>query len=279
MKRLMQHLGGLVLTVALGGLCAATLVRIAPGFGIDERELDARLSDSSRAAIRASYAAESNVFRYYAGYMAALVRGDLGVSHSLRRPVSELIRDRGPVTARLAGFGLLAGWAIALALAALCWRIPVLDAACASFAGVLLCLPAALVGLFALFTRTGAEWAIALIVMPKIFSYARGLFAKVSGQAHVVLARAKGLGPGRILLRHILPNAAPELLALAGVSVSLAFGAAIPIEAVCDIPGIGQLAWQAALGRDLPVLVVLTLILTLATRVANAAADLAGAAA
>jgi len=35
---------------------------------------------------------------------------------------------------------------------------------------------------------------------------------------------------------------------MAGVTVSLAFSAAIPIEAVCDIPGVGQLAWQAALG-------------------------------
>ena len=67
----------------------------------------------------------------------------------------------------------------------------------------------------------------------------------------------------------------PEMLALAGVSVSLAFSASIPLEAVCDVPGLGQLAWQAALGRDLPVLVSLTLLLALVTRAANAAADLA----
>jgi len=67
----------------------------------------------------------------------------------------------------------------------------------------------------------------------------------------------------------------PELLALAGVSVTMAFSAAIPIEAVGDVPGIGQLAWQAALGRDLPVLVSLTLLLMLLTRSANAAADVA----
>ena len=48
----------------------------------------------------------------------------------------------------------------------------------------------------------------------------------------------------------------PQLLALAGVTVSLAFGAAIPVEAIADSPGVGQLAWQAALGRDLPVLVI-----------------------
>ena len=54
----------------------------------------------------------------------------------------------------------------------------------------------------------------------------------------------------RVLCWHVIPVSAAPLLALAGVSVSIALGAAIPVEALCGIPGIGQLAWQAALGRD-----------------------------
>jgi peptide/nickel transport system permease protein len=54
----------------------------------------------------------------------------------------------------------------------------------------------------------------------------------------------------------------------------MAFGAAIPIEALCDSPGIGQLAWQAALNRDLPLIVNLTFILTLITVAANWLASL-----
>jgi peptide/nickel transport system permease protein len=65
------------------------------------------------------------------------------------------------------------------------------------------------------------------------------------------------------------------LVALAGVSVTLAFGASIPIEALADSPGIGQLAWRAALGRDLPVLVTVTLMLTVVTVFANIIADIA----
>ena len=64
---------------------------------------------------------------------------------------------------------------------------------------------------------------------------------------------------------HILPVAGPQLLALAGVSVSLAFAATIPVEVLCDLPGIGQLAWKAALSRDLVLLVNLTMIVTLIT--------------
>ena len=92
---------------------------------------------------------------------------------------------------------------------------------------------------------------------------------------HVLTATAKGLSAPRILLWHVLPLAAPQMLALAGVSVSIAFGAAIPIEVISDAPGIGQLAWQAALGRDLPLLVNLTLFVTLVTLTANSVSDLA----
>jgi peptide/nickel transport system permease protein len=64
------------------------------------------------------------------------------------------------------------------------------------------------------------------------------------------------------------------MLALAGVTVSIAFGAAIPVEVVCDYPGLGQLAWKAALARDLPLLVNLTLIIALVTVAANSFSDL-----
>ena len=60
-----------------------------------------------------------------------------------------------------------------------------------------------------------------------------------------------------------------------GVSLAVAFGAAIPIEALCDSPGVGQLAWQAALNRDLPLIMNLTLLVTLITVAANMLANVA----
>lgn len=272
-----RQICGLLVTALVGGLAAATLVRLAPGSGVDEREFDPRLSESSVQALRASRAESRNVGKFYLNYLSGLVRGDFGVSSSLRRPVAELLAERGPVTLHLAGCGLAGGWALGLSLAVLAAARsrPTVALFSSSLCALLLCLPAALIGLVVLFARAGGWWAIALIVFPKIFSYARSLLEKVSRQPYIVLARAKGLGDTRIWLRHILPGAMPELLALAGVSVSLAFSAAIPVEAVCDIPGVGQLAWQAALGRDLPVLVTATLLLVLITRLANLTADAA----
>jgi ABC-type dipeptide/oligopeptide/nickel transport system permease component len=48
----------------------------------------------------------------------------------------------------------------------------------------------------------------------------------------------------------------------------------IPVEALADLPGLGQLAWRAALGRDLPVLIPVTFLLTIFTVFSNLIADL-----
>ena len=116
----------ILLTALLGGLLGATLVRLGPGFDTDERELDNRLSAESRAAIRAEHAADSNIAAFYVRYLSGLVHGDLGFSRSLNRPVSELLKERLPLTLGSLGYGVLGGISIGLALAMLtaCWRAP-----------------------------------------------------------------------------------------------------------------------------------------------------------
>jgi peptide/nickel transport system permease protein len=114
------------------------------------------------------------------------------------------------------------------------------------------------------------------VVFPRLYSYIRNLLVRAYDQPHVLAARARGLGSLAIFWRQVLPLAAPPLLALFGVSFAISFGAAIPIEALCDSPGLGQLAWQAALGRDLPLIVNVTLVVALVMLAANSFADLAG---
>jgi peptide/nickel transport system permease protein len=278
--KLARKLAGLALTALIAALFAATLVRLAPGADSDERELDARLSSESRSALRGAHAADRDLAHYNATYVARAFHGDFGTSYSLQRPVRELLADRGPVTLRLAGSGLIAGWVFGFALALIVtqWKSHAMEMAASGFSALLLCLPAALIGILILAARAPWSLAIAAVVMPKVYTYSRGLLEKVAYDPHILLARAKGLGPLRILGWHVMPSILPQLIALAGITVSLAFSAAIPIEAVCDIPGAGQLAWQAALSRDLPILVTITLLLALITRAANSAADLAIAA-
>jgi peptide/nickel transport system permease protein len=269
--------GGLLLaTLLLGGLLGATLVRFAPGFGLSVEQLDTRLSPESVQALRSAHAGERNVIAFYANFLARLATGDLGHSQTLNRPVRELLRERFPVTFSGIAWGMTLGWLYAFSLAATAWLFHrrTYDLFTTLISGVFLCLPTAALALLFLLIGAPGRLAIALVIFPNVFRYARNLLEKSAELPHIITARAKGLGPARVLLWHVLPPAAPELFALLGVTVSLALGAAIPIEAIADIPGIGQLAWQAALGRDLPLLVNLTLIVTAVTLVANWAGEL-----
>lgn len=265
------------LVLLVGGLLGATLVRLGPGFGVDERELDPRLNQSSLDAIRAQHAAESNIAIFYVHYLAGLAHGDFGFSRSLNRPVSELLKERLPVTLESLAYGVLGGVSLGLGLAlfTILWRTPGADLAPTLLSGLCLALPAALIALLFLWIGAAGRWAIALVVFPHVYRYAKNVLVATYQSPHVLAAQARGLSHARVLWAHVLSPAAPQLAALAGLSVTLAFGASVPIEVICDAPGVGQLAWRAALDRDLPVLVTVTLLVALMTLAANSLADLA----
>jgi peptide/nickel transport system permease protein len=202
----------------------------------------------------------------------------LGNSTSFRQPVSTLLQDRFPLTLRLVSLGLLMGWAavMALALTNALLRVAAYDLLATFLTGLMICIPAAVLALLSVLWNIPGALAIALIIFPRDYRYAHNLLHKAYSLPHIVTARAKGLSELRILFWHVVPSAGPQLLALAGVSVSLAIGAAIPVEALCGLAGIGQLAWQAALARDLPLLMNITVLVTLVTLLANSGADVIG---
>jgi peptide/nickel transport system permease protein len=274
---LIRQLRKILLTALMGGLLGATLVRLGPGFGTDERELDNRLNSDSQQAIRAERASENNIAMFYVRYLARLAQGDLGYSHSLNRPVTELLKERLPLTLLSLSYGVAGGVAIGLGLAlvTVAWRAPGSNAVPALLSGLCLAIPAAVIALLFLWMGTGGRWAIALVVFPHVYRYAKNLLTAAYQSPHVLAAQAKGLSSLRVLLAHVALPAAPQLAAIAGISVTLAFGASIPIEVVSDSPGIGQLAWRAALERDLPLLVNITILIALMTLVVNSLADLA----
>jgi peptide/nickel transport system permease protein len=253
-------------------------VRLAPGFDVDEQQLDPHLNSESIQALRQTRLEQHNIFRFYFHSLKRALHGDLGTSISLGQPVSQLLRERAPTTLRLVGIGLLLSWAAAMALAlSAAWlRESAYDALTTVISGLFLCIPAAVLALLSVLWNAPGALAVGLIVFPQVYRYARNLLAKAYARPHIVTARAKGLSELRILLWHVLPVAGPQLLAVAGVSVSIAVGAAIPVEALCGLAGVGQLAWQAALARDLPLLMNITILVTLVTLLANSGADVIG---
>jgi peptide/nickel transport system permease protein len=90
---------------------------MAPGFGVDERALDPRLSRQSLNALVREHDAERNPLTFYVHYLAGLVHGDAGRSTVFGQPVAALIGERAPVTARTVMAGLTLGWGAALLFA------------------------------------------------------------------------------------------------------------------------------------------------------------------
>ena len=281
MTSLFKSTAKTIMIVFIAGFLGATLVRFAPGYGVSQEELDNRLSGDSLRAIRASHAAPGNLVSFYIQYGSRILRGDLGFCDSMGEPVRQLISERFPETMKSVGLGVVFGWAVGLSLAILSVtvRSATVGLGTSLMATVALCTPAAVLALLCTMAQAPGRLVIAAVIFPKVFQYARNLLQRSASLPHVLSANARGLTRSRVFLWHIVPVAAPQLLAVAGVTVSMAFTAAIPVEALCDMPGIGQLAWKAALARDLDLLVILTMIVTTVTLLANSTAELLGKAA
>jgi peptide/nickel transport system permease protein len=277
-RKIARHGLILVATALLGGFLSAAMVRLAPGFDTDEAALDPHLNSQSIQALRQARTEQHNIFRFYLHSLQLAMHGDLGTSISLKQPVSTLLQDRFPLTLRLVSLGLLMGWAAVMVLVftTALLRVTAYDLLATFMTGLLICVPAAVLALLSVLWNIPGALAIALIIFPRDYRYAHNLVNKAYSLPHIVTARAKGLSELRILFWHVVPSAGPQLLALAGVSVSLAIAAAIPVEALCGLAGIGQLAWQAALARDLPLLMNITILVTLVTLLANSSADVIG---
>lgn len=264
-------------SVLLGGLAGATLARYSAGFGVDERELDARLNSASIEAVRHGRSEGRNLASFYVSFLKKASHGDLGYSVTLNRPINELIRQRASLTAREMVRGLALAAAFAGLLACLT-RNRISDLAkygAELLSGVSVCIPAALLGYACLLVRAEPYWAVTLCTFPYLFRYLSNMTSASARAAYVLAARARGIANWRLQIVHVLFPTFPQALALMTTTVSIAFGAAIPIEVVTQTPGLGQLAWHAASSRDLPLLCVVTMIVTglvLATSAAHAMA-------
>jgi peptide/nickel transport system permease protein len=263
-----RQLARIPLLVLAAGLACAFLVRYAPGSMVDERELDRRLSEQNIRELRSNKARANGIFANLRHYFGGLTKGDLGYSESHNAPIAALLADRAPETLREIAIGLAGGWLFGLALA-----IP--KRGFSVLAGLLLSLPTALIAYLCLIAGAKSFLVLVIVLTPKIYRFAKNLLAQAYTALHVEMARARGISETRILFSHVLPAISPQLLALLATSMSLAIGAAIPIEAICDVPGLGKLAWTAASARDLPLLVNLTMLVAIATTLATAVAEMA----
>jgi peptide/nickel transport system permease protein len=103
--------------------------------------------------------------------------------------------------------------------------------------------------------------------------FMRGSILETMVQDYVRTARAKGCSPNRVLFRHAFRNAVLPTITILGLSLPALFGGALITEQVFNYPGMGQLTITSTNSRDVPVVMGLTLLVTVATVVGNLLAD------
>jgi peptide/nickel transport system permease protein len=95
---------------------------------------------------------------------------------------------------------------------------------------------------------------LTFFAMPLRMRLMRSSLLEILGTEYVKLARAKGLAEGAVIWRHALRNALSPQLTAFGLTLAFAITGSVVIETVFAWPGLGQLAYQAMLSRDYPLI-------------------------
>jgi len=254
------------------------------------------------AEIRVKLGLERPIIQQFAIWVGRVVQGDFGESFFFKKQVAELIRDRLEPTAALAVCTLLLAVAVAvpLGVVAAAMRGTWIDRAVMGFAVLGFSVPVFVIGyaliyLFAIqlawlpvqgYQRLAEGFwgflqrlilpsvTLAVIYVALIARITRTSVLEVLGTDHVRTARAKGLGEGAVLLRHVLRNAAVPIVTVIGLGVALLIGGVVVTESVYGIPGLGRLTVDAVLARDYPTVQAVILLFSVAYVLINLLVDL-----
>ncbi|MCP4564323.1 MAG: ABC transporter permease [Bosea sp.] len=247
-----------------------------------------------RAHYRELWGLDRPLAEQYLRYLASVVRGDFGLSFADDRPAFAAVLDALPKTFLLGACALLLALLIgmplgvlaalrhnsaidrfAMAVAVLGYAIPIF------FLGILLIL------LFALKLRVlpsaGSEtlWhlilpvvTLALPLAGRLARFARTATLEVLGKPFIRAARARGVMPLSVILRHALPNAAVPLLMFIGIEIGHVLAGSAVVETIFAWPGIGRLLVDSVSTRDLAVVQAVILTVTVVMVAANLLVDI-----
>jgi peptide/nickel transport system permease protein len=227
-------------------------------------------------------------------YISGLVHANLGRSYVQRSEVATLVAARLPATLVLMACGILVEVALGLTLGVIAAlrRNGFIDRMVMTLAFIGVSSPQFVVALLLLYVFAAQlSWfpmsgygTPAHVVLPALTLgllgagwYARmvrSAMIDVLNQDYIRTARAKGLSGSRVVLRHALPNALLPIVAMIGIDIGQFMGGVVVVEAVYGWPGIGQLAWQAIQQTDVPIIMGVTMVSSLAIVLGNLLADL-----
>lgn len=255
------------------------LLHLTPGDPVGVM-LGSDASESRRLEVRHQLGLDDPLPTQYARWLGRVVRGDLGRSIFLDKPVTIALLERVQPTLLLAILASLVAIALGLPAGVLAAqrRGSWLDLGSMGVAMIGISMPTFWLGLnlillFAVWLRwlpvagyqplsSGLWPSLRYLILPALTLGAaqaallarmtRSMMLETLNQDYVRTARAKGLVERRVVLHHALRNACIPLLTVVGLTFAVLMGGAVVTEQIFNIPGIGRLLIQAIGRRDFP---------------------------
>lgn len=269
------------------------LLHLVPGDPV-EVMLGESATPADRGELRRTLGLDRPIAVQWARYLARLSHGDLGASLHSREPVAALVAGRVQATAQLGAAALLVSLAIGLPLGigAALRDGRGLDRAALGLCALAMSVPSFWLGpiLILVFSITlgwlpvSGRTDAGAIVLPALTlgiplaavltRMVRASMLQVLGEDYLRTARAKGLRPAQVTLRHALRNAALPVMTVLGLQLGGVLAGAIITETIFQWPGLGQLTIESIQRRDYPVVQACVLVISLAYVVVNAATDI-----
>ena len=302
--RRLLHAVPLLLAVAVLNF---VLIAAAPGDPVTALVGDFPAPPDYVAKVRLDYGLDQPMPVRLARYLGHLARGDLGYSFANRAPVASLVAERLGATLKLTGtaLGVASLLGVALGLAAARRAGGLLDRAVRLGATAAYAMPEFRLGqLFILAFAVWLGWlpsqgdgplrgaapgwagvieglrylllpatALALRYIALIARITRARAVEVLRAEFVLAARARGASEARILLDHVLRNAAPAVLTVIGYNAGFLLAGSALTETVFGWPGIGRLLFDSIAARDTPTMLAILLMVSATVVLANLVTD------
>jgi len=269
------------------------LIHLLPG-GPEQVLFNPRLSAAGRAALRAHFGLDDPVYIQYFKWLSRALQGDFGFSFADNVPVSYLISQRFPATLELFSIALSLALVVALVLGVVSGvrQGTVTDYGLTVISYFGIAMPTFLVGLFLqyifgvwlhILPTSGTETlgytlgpvdafvdrfehiilpvlTLATISIAGWSRYMRSSTIEVTKQDYMRTARAKGVAPVPLLIRHALRNAVIPLITVVAIDFGAVAGGATITEGVFAWPGMGSLFFSSLTVRDYPVLLSILML-------------------
>lgn len=281
------------MTLAVSAVSFVLLAR-AGGDAFTSLRENPQISDTTIEQLRWVYGLDRPISTRYLSWLASFATGDLGESIHFRVPVSKLVLSRLYYTSLLGGLAVLIAWTVALALTYCAARarnrhldrlieFVVLIAASTPRIALALFTLALIVALSQTPLRIQSGSFISFFISSIILAVP--LIAVFTAQANsglrsameedfVKLARSKGLSEPTVLIRHAFRSVLNPLLTLFGLSLGGIIGGAVIVETILGWQGIGELTVTAVRVRDVPLVMGIVVVSTIAVWVGNLVGEL-----